>query len=148
MLQSEYIFKKWDVKDKEMWNILYIKRNAEKNVTLALSYQGAKTASYFQFEQLSRIPVVSLLLTFDKYTASVVLLFSIHDFYVSKCNLSEWRQVCIRKFEKKQTKNERRKENHRRKTNYFRKACNVLGKILYCILNRHFSKHFFTTGKR
>ena len=46
--------------------------------------------SYFHFEQLSIIPVVSLLLTFNKYTASGVLSFSIHQFY--------------RSVEKKQTK--------------------------------------------
>ena len=39
--------------------------------------------SYFHFEQLSIIPVVSLLLTFNKYTASGVLSFSIHQFYRS-----------------------------------------------------------------
>ena len=90
-------------------------------MTLALSYQyGHKIdVAYFHFEQLSIICVVSLLLTFNKYTASGVLSFSIHHFYVSKYNQWEWTQVYIRTFEKKQTKNERWKENHRRKTNYF-----------------------------
>ena len=66
-------------------------------MVLALSYQyGCKiSVTYFQFEQLSIIPVVSLLLTFNKYAASGGT------------------------FEKKQTKNEYRKENHRRKTNCF-----------------------------
>ena len=104
-------------------------------MTLALSYQyrHKNGVVYFHFEQLSIIPVVSLLLTFNKYTASGVLSFSIHHFYVSKCNQGEWTQVCIRTFEKKQTKNERWKKNHRRKTNYFCwKVCSVLGKIFYC----------------
>ena len=87
---------------------------------IALSYQyGHKNSvAYFHFEQLSIIPVVSLLLTFNKYTASGVLS-SIHHFYVLKYNQWEWTQVHIETFEKKQTKNERWKENHRRKTNYF-----------------------------
>ena len=56
------------------------------NLTLALSYQyGHKNSvAYFHFEQLSIISVVSLLLTFNKYTASAVLTFSIHNFYHSK----------------------------------------------------------------
>ena len=41
---------------------------------------------YFYFEQLSIIPAVSLLLTFNKYTASGVFPFSIHHSYVSKYN--------------------------------------------------------------
>ena len=90
-------------------------------MTLALSYQyGHKNGlAYFHFEQLSIISVVSILLTFNKYTASAVLSFSIPHFYVSKYNQWECTQVYIRTLEKKQTKNERWKENHRRKTNYF-----------------------------
>ena len=93
-------------------------------VTLALSYQyGHKNSvAYFHFEQLSIIPVVSFLLTFNKHTASGVLSFSIHHFYVSKYSQWKWTQVYIRTFEKKQTKNERWKENHR-KTNYFFGKC-------------------------
>ena len=63
--------------------------------------------------------MVPLLLTFIKYTASRVLPFSIHHFYVSKYNQWELTQVCIGIFEKKQAKNERWKENHSRKANYF-----------------------------
>ena len=51
---------------------------------------------YFQFEQLSIIPVLSLLLTFNKYAASGVLSFSIHHFHVSIYNQSGWAQVCIK----------------------------------------------------
>ena len=89
-------------------------------MTLVLSYQyGHKNGvAYFHFEELSIIFVMSLLLTFNKYTALGVFSFSIHHFYVSKYNQWEWTQVYIRT-EKKQTKNERWKENHRRKTNYF-----------------------------
>ena len=52
----------------------------------ALNYQyGHKNGvAYFHFEQPSIIPGVSLLLTFNKYTASGFLIFSIHHFYVSK----------------------------------------------------------------
>ena len=47
-------------------------------MTLALSYQYVHKSSvaYFHFKQLSIIPVVSLLLTFNKYTASGVFFFS------------------------------------------------------------------------
>ena len=56
---------------------------------------------------------MSLFLTFNKYTTS---------------------DVCIRTFEKKQTKNKRRKENHRKKNkSFYWKVWNVLGKILYFI---------------
>ena len=68
---------------------------------------------YFQFEQLLIIPVVSLLVTLNKYTALGVLSFSMYHFCVSKYSQS------MRTFEKKQTKNKGRKENHRRKTDYF-----------------------------
>ena len=105
-------------------------------MTLAnYQYAHKNNAAYFHFQQFSIIPVVSLLLNFNKYTASGVLSFSIHHFYGSKCNQWKWTQVCIRTFEKKQTKNERWKENHRRKTNYFYwKICKVVGKTFYCIL--------------
>ena len=55
-------------------------------MTLALSYQyGHKNGvPYFHFEQLSIIPVVSFLLTYNKYTASGVLSFSIHQFLYFK----------------------------------------------------------------
>ena len=46
-------------------------------MTLALSYQYVhkNSVACFHFEQLSMIPVVSLLLTFNKYTASGVFFF-------------------------------------------------------------------------
>ena len=49
-----------------------------KFMTLALSYQYVhkNSVACFHFEQLSMIPVVSLLLTFNKYTASGVFFFS------------------------------------------------------------------------
>ena len=64
-------------------------------VTLALSYQyGHKNSvTYFHFEQLSIIPMVSSLLTFNKYTASGVWSFSILHFYVSKYNQWDLTQV-------------------------------------------------------
>ena len=60
-------------------------------MTLALSYQNGRKNSviYFQFEQLSTIPVVPLLLTFNKYTACGVSSFSIHHLYISKHNWSD-----------------------------------------------------------
>ena len=63
-------------------------KQQESFLTPALSYQCEPKNSviYFQFEELSIIPMVSLLLTFNKYTASGVLSFSIHYFYISKCN--------------------------------------------------------------
>ena len=66
-------------------------------MTLALScqYSYKKSVAYFHFEQLSIIPVVSLLLTFNKHTASGNLSFLIHQFYVSKYNQWEWTQVFI-----------------------------------------------------
>ena len=100
-----------------------------------LSYQyGHKNGvAYSHFEQVSIIFVISLLLTFNKYTALGVSSFSIHHFYVSKYNQWEWTQVYIRTFKKKQTKNERWKENHRKKETIWLKCINVLGKIFYCI---------------
>ena len=123
--------KNCELKDQEWWNIYFIKTMLKrmerfickwcskvpintqgKFVTLALSYQyGQKNdLAYFHFEQLSIFPLVSLLLTFNKFTALGVLSFSIHHFYVSQYNQCEWTQVYIRTFEKKQTKNERWKE--------------------------------------
>ena len=84
-----------------------------------LSILAQKRRRIFSLEQLSIICAVSLLLTFTKNTASGVLSFSIHHFYVSKYNQWERTQVYIRTFKKKQTKNERWKENHRKKRNYF-----------------------------
>ena len=55
--------------------------------TCKLSIRHKNSASYFHFEQLSIIPVVFLLLNFNKYAASGVLSFSIHHFYGSKCNV-------------------------------------------------------------
>ena len=57
-------------------------------MTFPLSYQyGHKNGvAYFHFEQLSIISVVSLLLTFNKYTASGVLSFSILHFNILKNN--------------------------------------------------------------
>ena len=46
-------------------------------------YGRKRSVVCFQFEQLSIIPVVSFLLTFNKYT---VFSFSMHHFYVSKYN--------------------------------------------------------------
>ena len=46
--------------------------------TCKLSIRHKNSASYFHFEQLSIIPVVFLLLNFNKYAASGVLSFSIH----------------------------------------------------------------------
>ena len=69
----------------------------------ALSYQYGykKSVAYFLFKQLSIIPVVSLLLTFNKDTASGNLSFLIHQFYVSKYNQWEWTQVFINIWEQK-----------------------------------------------
>ena len=87
-------------------NVKYLiyKNNAEKNGTFhmqimikggnkhrriiydtcsKLPIRAQNGVAYFHFEQLS-ITLVSLLLTFNKYTASGVLSFSMHHFYVSK----------------------------------------------------------------
>ena len=76
-------------------------------LTLSYQYRHKNDVAYLYFEQLSIIPMVSLLLTFIKYTASGVLTFSIlkmhlHHFYVSKYNQWEWTQIYIRTFAKKQ----------------------------------------------
>ena len=56
-------------------------------MALALSYQYRyKNSTYFHFEQRPIISVMSLLLTFNKDTASGVFRFSIHHFYGSKYN--------------------------------------------------------------
>ena len=57
-------------------------------MTFALScqYEHKNSVIYFELEHLSIIPVVLLLVTFNKYTASGVLSFSIHHFHVSKYN--------------------------------------------------------------
>ena len=75
--------------------------------TLNYQYGHKNSVAYFHFEQLSIIPVVSLLLSFNKHTASGVSSFAIHDSYVSKHNQWDLTQVCIRTFEKKQIKNNR-----------------------------------------
>ena len=91
-------------------NLKYLsfKNNAEKNGTfhMQIILKGSKKHAMiichtcsklsiwaqknsvicFQFEQLSIIPVVSLLQTFNKHTASGVLSFSIHHFYILKYN--------------------------------------------------------------
>ena len=56
-------------------------------------------------------------------------------FHVSKYNQWESKQVLIRTFEKKQTKNEDWEKNHRRKTNFF------IGK--YAILWKDFLLHLY-----
>ena len=98
--------------------------------------------------------MVSLLLTFNKYTPSGNLSFSIHLFYDSKYNYSEWMQACIRTFKKKQTKNERRKENHRKTTNYFimqyKRFCNVGCAIswYHAAIKKWSEKLVFVTGPK
>ena len=69
-------------------------------VTLALSYQYRHkySVTHFHFEQLSIIPMVSSLLTFNKYTASGVWSFSKLHFYVSKYNQWDLTHVYVRIF--------------------------------------------------
>ena len=74
-------------------------------LTLSYQYRHKNDVTYLYFEQLSIIPMVSLLPTFIKYTASGVLTFSIlkmylHHFYVSKYNQWEWTQIYITTFAK------------------------------------------------
>ena len=75
-----------------------------------LSIQAQKQRRIFPLWTTSIIPVVSLLLTFNKYTVSGVLSFSIHYFYVSKYNQWEWTQMCIRTFEKERKKEKKKKK--------------------------------------
>ena len=65
-------------------------------------------------------------------TASGVLSFSIHHFFVSIYNQSKRTLACIWTFEKKQIINECCKENHRRKTNYLIGEC-VTSWVRFCI---------------
>ena len=53
------------------------------NTFSKLSIETQSSVIYFQFEQLSIIPAVSLLLTFNKYTGLGILPFSIHQVYGS-----------------------------------------------------------------
>ena len=54
-----------------------------------LSIKAQKQRHILHFEQLSTIPVVSLLLTLNKYTGQFREFFSIHHFYVSIYNQSD-----------------------------------------------------------
>ena len=74
--------------------------------------------------------MVSLMLTFNKYTTLRVLSFSIHHFYGSIYNQSEWTQVCIRKFGKKWALE---RKPQMKNTPFYWKVCRILGKILYSI---------------
>ena len=81
---------------------------------------GAETAScVFNFEQLSIISLVFLLLTFNKYTASAVLsvfFLSIHGFYVSKHNYSEFHSQGEHSFAAENLKRDKQKMSTGRKT--------------------------------
>ena len=80
---------------------------------------GAETVPcVFNFEQLSIIPLVFLLLTFNKYTALAVLSFflSIHGFYVSKHNYSEFHSQSEHSFAAENLKRHKQKMNTGRKT--------------------------------
>ena len=58
--------------------------------------------------------------------------------FASICNQSEWTQVCIRTFEKKQIKKWALERKLQKKNKLFHlKVCNALGKTLYCI-RKHF----------
>ena len=126
LLQSEYN-KKITVKRSRNVERFFYKNNAEKNgmfqmqimlkggnkhariiwdTCFSYQYGHKNSVAYFHFEQLSIITVVSLLLTFNKYTASGVLSFSVHYFYISKSNQWEWTQVYIRTSANKQIQNE------------------------------------------
>ena len=74
---------------KLIW-VSYANKGANKHDNWWHLLQGInilpKLATYFDIEQLSIIPVVSLLLTFKKCPASRVFFFLIHYFYVSKYN--------------------------------------------------------------
>ena len=89
-------------------------------MTLAFSYEyGHKNGvAYFHFEQLSIISMVSLLLTFNKYTASGILCFSIHHFMFQNI-ISGSEHKCTSEHLRRIKKNERWKENYRRITNHF-----------------------------
>ena len=106
-------------------------------MTFPLSYQyGHKNGvAYFHFEQLSIISVVSLLLTFNKYTASGVLSFSLLslrekcpnieflDTHFTQCMfqniISGSEHKCTSEHLRRNTKNKRWRENRRKKRNYF-----------------------------
>ena len=96
---NQSTIKKWELKDQEMRNIYLIKttlkrmarmkrvhmqimlKGGNKHATIIydtcskLSIRVQKSVIYFHFKQRSIIPVMSLLLTFNKYTASGVCLF-------------------------------------------------------------------------
>ena len=60
-----------------------------------LSIETQSNVIYFQFEQLSIVPAVSLLLTFNKYTALGILHFSIHQVYGSIYIISPSKNKCV-----------------------------------------------------
>ena len=63
-----------------------------------LSIETQSSVIYFQFEQLSIIPAVSLLLTFNKYTGLGILPFSIHQVYGSIYIISPSKSKCVSEY--------------------------------------------------
>ena len=67
----------------KMLNIGNKHANTICDTCLKLPIEAQNSVIYFHFDQLSIMPTVSLVLTFNKYTALGVLSFSIHEFYGS-----------------------------------------------------------------